>query len=57
MGFSLKARVYLMEKMCPDLGVERLDLGIVLQVTSLSYWETFLGPGTGEKLDVISKCS
>lgn len=46
-----------MEKMCPDLGVERLDLGIVLQVTSLSYWETFLGPGTGEKLDVISKCS
>lgn len=42
-----------MEKMCPDLGVERLGVGIVLQVTSLSSWETFLGPGTAEKLDAI----
>lgn len=39
--------------MCPDLGVERLGLGITLQLTSVPSWETFLSPGAAEKLDAI----
>lgn len=37
----------------PGPRAERLGLGIVLPLTSLSSWKTFLGPETAEKLDIV----